>query len=788
MDQMDPRELQRLEELCIQDDAPFCEAACPLHVDVRTMLGAVAQGDFAAGAETFRKRVPLPGVLSRICDQPCRAVCKRREAGGAIKMGFLERSCAEYVGFSTVATRLGSQKDLRVAVVGAGLSGLSAAIELARKNYPVILFEAEERLGGRLLTLGDELLPPEALQEDLTLLQLYGVEIRTGARLCDELALSTLAQEYDAVYLSIGSEGPPEGCAEPEATLLLQAWGEVDETTLATPLVNVFLGGSALRAGRPYSPVRSMADGCRAAVSIDRFLKRESLTVNRDKEGPYQTRLYTSLEGIEPARPISPKDSRVGYDRTEAVAEAARCLQCECLECVNVCTYLQHFNEYPGKCIRKVTKNIISVPGKSYRTFTKFLNACSLCGLCGVVCPTDLDMAVVNGQARRIMCEKGFMPPAIHDFALRDMESSSVEPSGLTRNQPGRDSSSYLFFPGCQLAASAPQNVERTYRFLMERLSGGVGLMLRCCGAPALWSGRQEVFNTMADGFSQRWRDLGSPTVILACPTCSLTFGRELPDIPVVSLWEVLDTHGLPDGAPSGEGRTLAVHDSCTARFARDAQNSVRSLLTGLGYDLEELPYSRELTKCCGYGGLLYQVNPVLTKKVVRSRVEESNTDYVTYCSNCRDFFAGEAKPAYHVLDLVFDGHPGRTPARPGPTLSERRNNRRYLAKKLLNELWGETMAEDAEYLGKKLLIPPDVAAKMEREFILADDLQQVIYQAEKTGDKLYLPATDHFVAHHQPSIVTYWVEYAVHGGEFEVFNAYSHRMRIVKDGNRDES
>jgi glutamate synthase (NADPH/NADH) small chain len=435
-----------------------------------------------------------------------------------------------------------------------------------------------------------------------------------------------------------------------------------------------------------------------------------------------------------------------------------------------------------------VTKNIISVPGKSYRTFTKFLNACSLCGLCGVVCPTDLDLSVVNGQARRIMCEKGFMPPAIHEFALQDMESSSIEPSGLTRNQPGHDSSSYLFFPGCQLTASAPQNVERAYRFLMERLGGGVGLMLRCCGAPALWSGRQEDFSTMTDGFSQRWADLGSPTVILACPTCSLMFGRELPDIPVVSLWEVLDSHGLPDRAPSGEGRTLAVHDSCTARFARDMQDSVRSLLTGLGYDLEELSYSRELTKCCGYGGLLYQVNPELTKKVIRSRVEESDTDYVTYCSNCRDFFAGEAKPAYHVLDLVFDGHPGNAPARPGPTLSERRNNRRYLAKKVLSELWGETMAEDAEYLGTKLRIAPDVAAKMEREFILSEDLQQVIYRAEKTNDKLYLPASDHFIAHYQPSIVTYWVEYAVRGDEFEVFNAYSHRMRIVKDGNRDES
>ena len=788
MEQMDPRDLQQLEESCIQDDAPFCEAACPLHVDVRTMLEAVTQGDFTAAARVFRRRVSLPGVLSRICDQPCRCACKRREAGDAIEVGLLERSCAVFAGFSAEAPRLGPSRDQRVAVVGAGLSGLSAAIELAKRNYRVTLFEGSDILGGRLRTIAEERLPSGILEQELEGLESYGVEARTGTRLCGNFSLALLAQEFDAVYLATGSERPPDGCAEPEATLLRQAWAEVDEITLATPVDKVFLGGSARRSGRPYSPVGSMADGVRAAVSIDRFIKHESLAPRRDREGPYETRLYTSVQGIEPKPAVSPADPRLGYDQAEAMAEAGHCLQCECLECVKACTYLEHFNEYPGKCIRKVTKNIVSVPGKSYRTFTKFINACTLCGLCGAVCPTGVDMAVVNGQARRRMCESGFMPPAIHEFALRDMESSGAEPYGVARNQPGHDSSAYVFFPGCQLAASAPDNVERTYRFLAERLSGGVGLMLRCCGAPALWSGRLEVFKAMTDEFTRLWRALGRPTVVLACPTCSLMFGRELPDIPAVSLWEVLDRHGLPDGAPSGRGHTLAVHDSCTARSAPQIQDCVRSVLTALGYGLEELHFNREFTKCCGYGGLLYQVNPELTKKFIRSRIEESDTDYVTYCSNCRDFFAAEAKPAYHVLDLVFDGHPGVAAAKPGPTLLQRRDNRRYLARKILSELWGETMSENSDYLGTKLRIPPEVAAKMEKEFILTEDLRQVVYQAERTGDKLYVPASDHFIAHYRPSIVTYWVEYAVRGDEFEVFNAYSHRMSIVEHGKRHES
>ena len=99
----------------------------------------------------------------------------------------------------------------------------------------------------------------------------------------------------------------------------------------------------------------------------------------------------------------------------------------------------------------------------------------------------------------------------------------------------------------------------------------------------------------------------------------------------MVSLWEVLDTQELSQKAPPGGGRVVAVHDSCTARLARQMQDSVRSLLVKLGYTVEELPWNRELTKCCGYGGLLYQVNPALAGKFARTRVEESESDYVTY-------------------------------------------------------------------------------------------------------------------------------------------------------------
>ena len=83
---MDQEELGKLETRCIQEQPAACVAACPLHVDARAMAAAIAGGDFASAAKIFRKSVPFPGIISRVCDHPCEAVCKRREAGDAVSV------------------------------------------------------------------------------------------------------------------------------------------------------------------------------------------------------------------------------------------------------------------------------------------------------------------------------------------------------------------------------------------------------------------------------------------------------------------------------------------------------------------------------------------------------------------------------------------------------------------------------------------------------------------------------------------------------------------------------
>ena len=93
---MDQQELRRLENLCIQDWAPWCTVACPVHVDVRAISATIAEGDFQAAAKLLRRSVPFAGIISRICDHPCEPVCKRREVGDPIAIRTLERSALAY--------------------------------------------------------------------------------------------------------------------------------------------------------------------------------------------------------------------------------------------------------------------------------------------------------------------------------------------------------------------------------------------------------------------------------------------------------------------------------------------------------------------------------------------------------------------------------------------------------------------------------------------------------------------------------------------------------------------
>ena len=259
------------------------------------------------------------------------------------------------------------------------------------------------------------------------------------------------------------------------------------------------LAGGQTRPDGSSSPVYQAAEGRWAATSIDRFVQKVSPTAGRDKDGPYQTRLYTSLVGVESRPAVAMADPTAGYTEAEALAEAARCLQCECLECVKVCPYLENYGSYPKKYAREIYNNESIVLGS--RQANNLINSCSLCGLCEQVCPENFAMQDLCLESRQGMVRRGKMPPSAHEFALLDMGFSNSQHFAMARHQPGHSSSDQAFFPGCQLSASSPDQVRSVYEYLAGNMDGGVGLILGCCAAPAAlgWTDRGLSGRTFQD-------------------------------------------------------------------------------------------------------------------------------------------------------------------------------------------------------------------------------------------------------------------------------------------------
>jgi Fe-S oxidoreductase len=388
------------------------------------------------------------------------------------------------------------------------------------------------------------------------------------------------------------------------------------------------------------------------------------------------------------------------------------------------------------------------------------------------------------------MVQKGKMPPSAHEFALLDMAFSNSVQFAMARHEPGQKTSSSVFFPGCQLSASAPAMVKRAYAHLRQIIPGGVGLMLGCCNAPASWAGQEDRFQTELSRLCDQWITLGRPDIILACSTCYQIFQTYLPEAKISTLWQVLDEKGLPGDISVKHGAApLIVHDPCTTRHEPEVQQSVRNLLRRLGQPYEELGLGRNHTECCGFGGLMQNANPDLAKTVVQRLSAQSSADYLTYCAGCRDNLAASGKRAVYILDLIFPDTAMPDPGsrkRPGWSLSQ--ENRIRLKDELMNELWREdsrkmadTRADDHEKI--VLSISPEVQQILEDRRIMIPDIQKVIHNAESTGENLFHPATEHYMAAFKPYKATFWVEYSVSACGFTLHNAYSHRMEVTGKG-----
>lgn len=710
-------------------------AACPLHVECREICAAVSCGDFDAAYNLYSKSVPFPGIVSRLCTEPCGNACVRRNLGGAISMRKIEESVCIY-GRPSKKRGFLPKRTERVAVVGGSLYGLTAALELAKKGYHITVLERTDRLGGSLLK--EAALEQEVLDKDLAVLKEYPITITYETEIAD---VKSLESEYDAV---------------------------VDGAEPSFPSV-----------------VHSIYEGRRMAITLDRQLKKVSLDAGREREGSFETELHVNTQGVEEVPPVVSTDI---YTKEEAMEEASRCLDCKCLECVKSCAFLQHFKTFPRKYMREVYNNLSIAMGT--RHANKMINACSICGQCKAICPNGLDVGAVVKDARQIMVESGKMPQSAFAFALEDMEQANASDCILTRHQAGYESSRYVFFPGCQLPASAPKVTARAYEDLTKRLEGGVGILLGCCGITADWAGQEKLYRENLEELRKRWQSLGSPEIITACPTCYDLLTREFGEEHCTGIWDILLEYGCPGGYKTRmqEGRdstgqqtegkeTLHIRDACGAREYPHIHESIRRLLGGMDYQIDVDEYEKDRSPCCGFGGLAPYSSPQVASEAARLAVPRKDWNYVTYCMNCRDRYTKEGAQAVHLLELLYDADRGVSHR--VPTWSVRQDNRADFCRHLKEICFGEKTKEAVRY---PLEYPAELAEILESRMILESSIRQAIDDAESRGNRILHRPSGCRVARARVGYVTFWVWYRPLEAGYYVEKAYSHRMEIKEE------
>lgn len=366
-------------------DAP-CRRACPAHMNIPLMIRQIESGRLADAIRTIKRDIALPAVLGRICPAPCEKGCHRHSHDAPVSICLLKRYVADVDLARESPFRPVPKTDSRkkVAVIGAGPAGLSAAFYLLQEGHACHVYDSNPQPGGMLrYGVPDEDLPKTILDAEIAGIAELGAEFYMGRSLGKDLRWEAVKKGYDAVVVAVGKTDP--AVFEGSGISLSNRGVKIDRKSHQTSVPGIFAGGNAVSDSR--MAVRAVAHGKGMALAVDQFLTHKKVTgpIRRfqsilGKPRDEEVREFLK-EAADQAR-VQPANPKNGFTDAEAIGESSRCFGCDCRK-PDSCKLRQYAEEYradqrrfPYVERKKLQKNIqhdlvVFEPGK-----------CIKCGLC----------------------------------------------------------------------------------------------------------------------------------------------------------------------------------------------------------------------------------------------------------------------------------------------------------------------------------------------------------------------------------------------------------------------
>jgi heterodisulfide reductase subunit A len=189
------------------EGTPPCRVGCPADVNVQGYVALISQGRYKEALELIREKNPLPSICGHVCHHPCEDKCNRVELDKPIAIAALKRFAADYRDYEdTGEDAITERRAEKIAIIGAGPAGLTAAYYLAKSGYSVTIFDKLSVPGGMLAAgIPEYRLPRASLKKEIEYIKREGVEIETGVEI-DKGGFEKLRREYNAIFVSTGAD------------------------------------------------------------------------------------------------------------------------------------------------------------------------------------------------------------------------------------------------------------------------------------------------------------------------------------------------------------------------------------------------------------------------------------------------------------------------------------------------------------------------------------------------------------------------------------------------------